>query len=156
MSAPYVTRPAADRQLEAIHHNLAVADRNYMAHFETSAAKVWGIDEKIYEPDRREGTIHADLTLIISLKDRRNRLSQDEMKVFARRELHNLVNNKGEWSKGRLPEILSNYEDAELETREVWMMSRSTWVAHVTIYAKWEDAGLPLGYAEWASSRGVR
>ena len=100
MSAPYVTRPATSRQLEALHRNLEIADRNYMAHFETSAAKLWGIDEHVYEPDVREGTIHADLTLIISLKDRRNRLSQDEIKVVARRELHNLVNNKGEWSKG--------------------------------------------------------
>lgn len=155
MSAPYVTRPAAARQLEAVHHNLEVADRQFMAHFETTAAKLWGIDEKVYEPDAREGTIHADLTLIISLKDRRNKLNRDDMKAVARRELANFVNCKGEWSRGRRPEIF-DYEDLEMIDREVFMMSRSTWVAHITVYAKWEDAGLPLGFAEWASSRGVR
>ena len=154
MSAPYVTRPAADRQLEAIHHNLAVADRQYMAHFESAAAKVWGIDEKIYEPDRREGTIHADLTLIITLKDRRNKLNRDDMNAVARRELANFVNCKGEWSKGRRPDIF-DYDDPEMVSREVYMLSRSMWVAHITIYARYEDAGLPAGYAEWASSRGV-
>jgi len=156
MSAPYITHPKPNRQLETLHHNLHVADHQRMAHFETDAVKIWGIDEQVYAPDERDGTIHADLTLIISLKDHRNRLNRDDMKAVARRELANLINNKGQWSNGRLPEILSKYDDAELETREVWMMSRSTWVAHITIYAKYEDPGLPLGYAEWASSRGVR
>lgn len=154
MSAPYVTRPASDRQLEAVHQNLRAADDRYMAHFESQAAKVWGIDEKLYEPDPREGTIHADLTLIITLKDRRNRLNQDDMKAVARRELENFVNFKGEWSKGRRPEIFS-FDDPEMVDREVYMLSRSMWVAHITVYATWEDAGLPLGHAEWASSRGV-
>ena len=154
-TTPYVTRPAAARQLEAVHHNLRVADNRYMAHFESCAAKVWGIDEKLYEPNEREGTIHADLTLIITLKDRRNRLNQDDMKAVARRELENFVNFKGEWSKGRRPDIFT-YDDVELVTREVWMLSRSMWVAQITICAKWEDAGLPAGYAEWVSSRGVR
>lgn len=155
MSTLYVTRPTTDRQLQTLHHNLRVADRQRMAHFETDAVKIWGIDEKVYEPDMREGTIHADLTLIISLKDHRNRLNRDDMKAVARRELANLSNNKGQWSNGRLPEILSRYDDAELETREVWMMSRSMWVAQITIYARWEDPGLPLGYSDWAWSRGV-
>lgn len=154
MSAPYITRPASNRQLEAVHHNLRAADDRYMAHFESDSAKLWGIDEHIYEPDRRDGTIHADLTLIVSLKDHRNRLSQDDMKAVARRELANFVDCKGQWSKGRRPEIFA-FEDLELATREVWMLSRSMWVAQITIYAQYEDAGLPLGYAEWASSRGV-
>ncbi|MCC7449637.1 MAG: hypothetical protein IT324_19610 [Anaerolineae bacterium] len=156
MSAPYITHPKPNRQLETLHHNLNVADHQRVAHFETDAVKIWGIDEKVYEPDEREGMIHADLTLIISLKDHRNRLNRDDMKAVARRELTNLINNKGQWSNGRQPEILSKYDDAELETREVWMMSRSTWVAHITVYATWEDPGRPLGQDYYWSERGVR
>lgn len=154
MSTPYVTRPAANRQLDAVHHNQREADNRYMAHFESDAAKVWGIDEKMYEPNEREGAIHADLTLIITLKDRRNKLNRDDMNAVARRELDNFVNFKGEWSKGRRPQIFS-YDDPEMVSREVYMLSRSMWVAHITIWAKWEDPGLPLGYADWAWSRGV-
>lgn len=155
MSTPYITHPKPNRQLETLHHNLHVADHQYMAHFETDAVKVWGIDEKLYEPDEREGAIHADLTLLISLKDHRNRLNHDDMKAVARRELMNFVNFKGEWSRGKRPAIF-DYEDAELTTREVWMMSRSTWVAHITIWAKWEDSGKPLGHDYYWSERGVR
>ncbi len=154
MSITYGMSTTPNRQLETLHSSLDFAQRSFMAHFVTATVKIWGIEEKCAGPNR-DDLVKAELTLIITLGDRRNRLNRDDMKAVARRELENFVACNGTWSKGRLPAIF-DYDSPDLTGCDVWMLSRSTWVAHITVEAHYEDPGLPLGWAEWHTSRGVR
>ncbi len=153
MHANYITKTMPDRQLKALHHNLAEADNRYMAHFETPVSKLWGIDERIFRADN--GVIPAELTLILSLKDRRTRYDKDTIKALVRGELKALVDYDGEWSKGPRPDVFG-YEDVEVTGFEVILLSRSQWIVKVDLQAQYESNTMPLGFWEYWSERGVR
>lgn len=129
--------------------------RQYAARFETNKAELWGIDEQMAERDRHADTQSAQLTLIISLKDRRSRLDTDRVKTTVREELHKLLECNGQWNHGSRPDILS-YEDIELDGFDCTMLSRRQWVVSAWITGVDASDPEPAGHYEWMSSRGVR
>jgi hypothetical protein len=80
--AAYITHPAPDSQIAAARHNLNVADHQYAASFETRVSKMWGIDERIRRAD--DGVVPAELTMLLTLKDRRTRYDTDGVKAHPR------------------------------------------------------------------------
>jgi hypothetical protein len=153
--APYITHPSPDRQIAAARFNLNVADHLFAASFETAVSRMWGIDERIRRAD--EGVVPAELTMLLTLKDRRTRYDTDAVKAIVRSELKRLVDWDGAWSKGTRPDVFA-FEDVEVCGFEVIMMSRATWIVKVDLQATYDsnEDRLPLGWHEWMSSRGVR
>lgn len=153
--ATYITHPSPDRQIAAARHNLNVADHQFAASFETPTSKMWGIDERMWRAD--EGVVPAELTMLMTLKDRHARHDKDTIKTIVRSELKRLVDWNGEWSRGTRPDVF-NFEDVEVCGFEVIMMSRATWIVKVDLQATYDsnEDRLPLGYAYYWSERGVR
>ncbi len=129
--------------------------RQYAARFETDKAELWGIDEQMSERDRHSAMQTAQLTMIVSLKDRRSRMDANRVKMTLREELNKLIEGNGQWAVGCRPSILS-FEDAELDGFDCTMMSRRQWVVSAWITGIDTSDPEPAGLHDWMISRGVR